>query len=375
MGRAVQPTSGFHLAQSGRIWRILLAALLFLGLSGVDTRLKATPQLPPAPAAEPRVRFTALPQPPATLQAEISALAAGYGEPVGVAVMDVRDGWIAQVSGDVEFPQQSVSKVWVALTLLDQVDRGAWRLQDPVVMRVEDLSVFFQPIYGRYGPDGYATTLDDLLSRALIESDNAAADRLVRQAGGAQVIQQTLARKGIYGVRAGGEERELQSRIAGLTWRPDYGLGGGFKAARARLTPAARDAALEAYLAQPPDGATPMAIVRALAALQRGELLSQQSTRRLVGLMAQATTGPRRLKGGLPPRWSIAHKTGTGPDWRGASVGINDVGLVTAPDGRVYALAVLIRRAARPVPERLAFMQSISQALVRYWENEVEPPY
>jgi beta-lactamase class A len=83
--------------------------------------------------------------------------------------------------------------------------------------------------------------------------------------------------------------------------------------------------------------------------------------------MAQARTGPRRLKGGLPAGWSIAHKTGTGQDFRGASVGINDVGLLTAPDGRTYAVAVMMRQTRKSVPARLAFMQSITRAVAEEW--------
>jgi beta-lactamase class A len=377
MEPAVIRIAGFLFSRAGRAWRAALVVFLIILVCGGGAVLRAKPPL--ALQTPPPARFISRPRSdvpaPAGLQAEISALAAGYGEPVGIAVTDLEEGWTVQSSGEIYFPQQSVSKLWIALTLLDQVDHGAYRLQDPVVMRDADLSVFFQPIHDRYGPDGYATTFEDLLARALIESDNAAADRLVRQVGGAGAIRQTLARKGIAGIDVGGEERELQSRIAGLTWRPEYGLGGAFKTARAQLSPEVRDAALAAYLAQPPDGAAPLAIVQALSALQRGELLSPESTQRLIGLMAQATTGPQRLKGGLPPDWTIAHKTGTGQDWRSASVGINDVGLITAPGGRVYAVAVMIRRTARPVPERLAFMQSISAALVRHWRSEVEPPY
>jgi beta-lactamase class A len=367
---------GYLLSPASRPWRWTLAIALVAALFGTAAALtSARPR-----AAIPIARLIAGASKPATapaaFQQEITALAAGYGEPVGIAVTDVAAGWTAQASGDVAFPQQSVSKLWIALTLLDQVDHGAYRLEDPVVMRLEDLSVFYQPIYARYGPDGFATTLDDLLARALIESDNAAADRLVRQVGGAEAVQAALQRKGLPGIWAGGEERELQARIAGMTWRPEYGLGGAFKAARARLPPAVRDAAMEAYLAQPPDRATPLAIVRALTALQRGELLSGPSTQRMITLMSQASTGPRRLKGGLPPGWALAHKTGTGQDWRGAAVGINDVGLITAPDGQVYAVAVMIRRTRQPVPARLAFMQAVSIAIVRQWslEHGLAPP-
>ena len=383
MARAVQPIAGFLTSRRGRVWRWALAIFALLAAWGVDTSFRGAPARPtqPPPSHEERLRLISKKSPrapaPVGLQAEIRDLAAGYGEPVGIAVADLKDGWIAEASGEADFPQQSVSKIWVALAVLDQVDHGAYRLQDPVVMGPADLSVFYQPVAAMYGPAGFTTTWDDLLARALIESDNAAADRLVRQVGGAAAVQDILARKKIVGIRAGGEERELQARIAGLAWRPEYGFGGAFKIARARLDPATRDAAMAAYVADPPDSATPVAVVKALAALQRGELLSQTSTNRMIGLMQAATTGPRRLKGGLPPDWTIAHKTGTGQDWRGASTGINDVGLITAPDGRVYAMAVMIRRTARPVPERLAFMQSVSAAIVRHWvESRAEaPPY
>ena len=63
-----------------------------------------------------------------------------------------------------------------------------------------------------------------------------------------------------------------------------------------------------------PDGATPAGLATALVALKRGELLSQESTDTFLSTMAEARTGPRRLKGGLPSGWSIAHKTGTDQD-------------------------------------------------------------
>jgi beta-lactamase class A len=87
----------------------------------------------------------------------------------------------------------------------------------------------------------------------------------------------------------------------------------------------------------------------------------------MLGLMGEARTGAMRLRGGLTPGWTLAHKTGTGPDWRGASVGINDVGLLTAPDGRTYAVAVMIRQTSRPASARHAIMQGVTRAVARLW--------
>jgi beta-lactamase class A len=326
-------------------------------------RVRLTAYAPAAPLQPP-----APPAAPAELQARLESLAAAFKEPVGVAVTDVERGWTAQVDGHSAYPQQSVVKVWVALAVMDAVDRGSLKLDQTVVLRPQDRSVFYQPLGARIGNRGFSTTLEDLLRRSLIESDNTANDKLLDEVGGAAVVSALLARKGLEGIGVGGPERVLQAKTAGLKWRPEL-AGWRFKEARAKLSDAVRDKALDTYLAEPPDGARPAALTHALAALKRGQLLSPGSTEVLLGLMGEATTGRQRLRAGLAPGWSIAHKTGTGPDWRGASVGINDVGLITAPDGRTYAVAVMMRQTRQPVPKRLAFMQKVSRAVIEHWRS------
>jgi beta-lactamase class A len=320
-------------------------------LTSLHAPRRARPPAPPAPAE---------------LQAELDELVGRCHEPVGVAVTDVAQGWTAQVDGAGLYPQQSVVKVWVALAVMDAVDRGVLKLDQPVLLTPKDRSVFYQPLGARIGAHGYTTTLHDLLRRALTESDNTANDKLIEEVGGAAAVSAVLAAKGVEGIGVGGPERVLQARTAGLVWGPEL-AGWRFKEARSHLSDEVRDRALQTYLAAPPDGARPAALTAALAELKRGELLSPASTATLLGLMGEARTGYRRLRAGLPPGWSIAHKTGTGPDWRGASVGINDVGLLTAPDGRTYSVAVMMRETKKPIGERMALMQKVSRTVVEYW--------
>ncbi len=307
------------------------------------------------------------PPAPAALQARLDELSAAYGEPVGIAVTDVTEGWTAGVDAETPHPQQSVSKLWVAIAVLKAVDEGLIDVDGSVTLTDEDRSVFFQPVAYNIGRNGYTTEISALLRRAIVQSDNAANDRLMREAGGPDGVGATLQRMGLEGIVVGAYERDLQARIAGLAWQADYGVGWNFQAARERLPRDVREAALEAYLAEPFDGSSPAAITRALAALYRGELLSADSTERLLDLMRRARTGPMRLKGGLPPGWRIAHKTGTGQDYRGASIGINDVGILTAPDGHAYSVAVMMARTRHAVPERLKLMQSVSRAVADEW--------
>ena len=330
----------------------------------------AEPSAPPV-RRDPDLASRPAPPAPPELVSRLAGLDPGFRRPVGVAVMDVDSGWLAAVHGDRAFPQQSVSKLWVAMTILDQVDSGRLSLDQRVVLTDADRSVFNQPVAHLIENGVYETTLRDLLRRALIKSDNAANDKLMALAGGPRAVQAFLTSRGMSGIRLAEDERRLQSRIAGLEWSPELSAYGAFEAARSRLDPEVRAASLDAYVEQPYDGATPAGVVRALAALARGDVLSAASTEFMLQTLGRVTTGPMRLRGGLSPGWRAAHKTGTGQDFRGETFGLNDVGLVTAPDGRIYAVAVLAPQVPKGSPQRLRVFQRVSSTLVDHWRVEV----
>jgi beta-lactamase class A len=358
--------------------RWIAATVLTAALAGAGgwMAVNRAPSVPNAKLTAARLKLATEHAPPApqALQDELDALVRGYGEEVGVAVTDVKTGWTAGVDAERAYPQQSVSKLWVAIALLRAVDEGRMNVDGPVTLTDADRSVFFQPVAYNIGKNGYQTEISALLRRAIVESDNAANDKLMRELGGPVAVAQALDEMGLKDVRVGAYERDLQAKTAGVAWRPEYGVGWNFQAAREALPRAQRQAALDAYLADPLDGASPAGITRTLAALQRGELLSPESTERLLDLMHKVRTGPRRLKGGLPAGWSLGHKTGTGQDFMGASVGINDVGLLTAPDGRSYAVAVMIRRTRQGVPARLELMQAVTRAVAAEWARDRTAP-
>jgi len=300
------------------------------------------------------------------LASEIRAIAASFNGDIGIAVKEIDSGWATAYDGDTFFPQQSVSKFWVALTALDKADRGELSLDAPVTLHREDLTLFHQPIAAQIGANGYTSTVSNLMFRALTQSDNTCNDAVLRRAGGPEAVRAFLRNKGINGIRFGPGERLLQSAIAGVEWKQSYATGGAFYAARNAVPASARHQAFERYIANPMDGATPLGVVDALARLKKGELLSPASTQRLLSIMANTKTGPQRLKGGLEPGWQLSHKTGTGQVLGGVQAGYNDIGIITAPDGRSYATAVLIRRTSAPLAQRMAAMQKTVRAVISY---------
>jgi beta-lactamase class A len=173
-----------------------------------------------------------------------------------------------------------------------------------------------------------------------------------------------IAAKHLGAIRFYNGERALQSKIAGLIWSPSYSIGNAFFEARNALPKRVRKAAFDRYVADPYDGAAPSAIVAALARLKRGELLSHASTDRLLYIMSHTKTGPNRLKGGLERGWTLNHKTGTGQVFGPYQAGYNDIGILTAPDGKSYSVAVMIKLTATSLPVRMKLMNNVVEAVI-----------
>ena len=335
---------------------------------------RPAPMPTPAPGPRPAMPEPARPavgQPPEGLENLIGDQWRLFPGKTGVAIMRIDGGdWVTgRRLGDL-FPQQSVSKTWVAMTVLDQVDQGKLRLGQRVRITRDDLAVFHQPIRDRVVANGEVEeTIQSLLEQAIRASDNTANDSLLRTVGGPQAVRSFIARKNLGAIRFGQGERLMQSMIAGIEWRQEYSIDRRFYAARDALPYAQRKAALDRYLADPVDGASPEAIVRALGRLAKGELLSPESTRLLLDIMSRTSSGPNRLKAGIPAGWRFLHKTGTGQILPPVSTGYNDIGIMTAPDGTRYAVAVMIGDTTAPIPDRMAFMQFVSRTVAAYHQR------
>ena len=185
----------------------------------------------------------------------------------------------------------------------------------------------------------------------------------MRSVGGPDAVRAAIERKGLGAIRFFNGERSLQSKIAGLTWSQSYSIGDAFYKARSALPMPIRRASFDRYLSDPYDGAAPHAVASALARLKRGELLSPASTARLLSTMGQTRTGKARVRAALAPGWKWNHKTGTGQVLNGRIGGINDIGLLTAPDGTVYAMA-LMTIPNRSGGQAQGMMQAVTKAVI-----------
>ena len=330
-------------------YRLLLGLGLFSaawGAHGQQAARDPLAPLPPEPTAAQSAPVTSLVLPPrvapASLRARLDSLGRAFDGRAGISVVSMREGWQADYNATTLFPQQSCSKLWVAITAMDAVDRGKISLNDRVTLGRNDLTLFHQPISAKIlGNGGHTTTLGALLFTAITESDNTANDKLMRSIGGPQAVRDMIAAKQLGSIRFYDGERALQSKIAGLIWSQSYSIGDAFYKARGALPTSVRRASFERYIADPYDGAAPHSVALALARLKRGDLLSPASTQRLLATMGSTKTGALRVRAALKPGWKWSHKTGTGQNFQGRVGGINDIGILTAPDGTDYAMSIM----------------------------------
>ena len=242
------------------------------------------------------------------LSQRIAQLADGRSGRIGVAAIDLATGQEVAVLGDQRFPMASTSKVAIAATFLEGVDKGRWTLnsQFPLMMPVASapFSTAVAPVKA-----GQMMSAARLIELMITRSSNPATDALLAAVGGPKAVNDWARRAGI-------QDFQLTRDIATLV-RDD-----------GKTDPAVH--------IDTRDSATPRAMVQLLAGLHQGRWLSASSRQVILNQMANCRTGTRRIPGQLPTGTSVAHKTGT------LNNTSSDIGFITLPDGRSLALATYV---------------------------------
>jgi beta-lactamase class A len=263
------------------------------------------------------------------LQARLRGIAAGARGKVSVACSLPGTALDCDLNAQGHPPMQSVFKLPVAIAVLRMVEQGKLGLDQPVRFQPSDLFVphEYSPLQDKYPNANVDVPLRELLRLAVSESDNAAADLLLRLASGANPVG------GDAGAAEAEREREAGAKlvndaIAGLGVT-GFHLVDGEHALQREVN------------AQYRNWFEPAGAVELLRRIADRSPLTPEHTQMLVEWMraARLTT---RLKGDLPAGTIVAHKTGTSGVDNGLAHATNDIGLITLPDGRKLAIAVFV---------------------------------
>jgi len=302
----------------------------------------------------------------ARLEKEVGALAARAAPgALGFGLMNLESGEFWVRLGDRSFPMMSVFKLPLGAAALAEVDAGRLSLAETLTIGDKDLSPPLSPIADAW-PARTAYTVDELFTAALRDSDNTAADVLMKRIGGPGAVEAWLQDHKVDEVRVDRYERQLQTDALGMaSFRAAWKGFAAFSAAAATVAPARRHAATLAYMADPRDSATPRGMLGFLRKLDDGELISPASTRRLLGVLEQTPRGADRIRAGLPKDAAFAHKPGTSGADQGLTAAYNDVGIFTLKDRRRYAIAAFLTGSTAPEAERAALFANLGRIAVR----------
>lgn len=303
----------------------------------------------------------------AKLDAGIKTIEQSTKGRLGVGLIDLKDRKSWSYRGAEPFPLQSVFKLPLAIGVLQAVEAGKLKLDQPITVTRNDLSLYHSPLAKAFKGERNDYPLRELLARSTGESDNTAADLLLRLVGGPQALTAVLKDGGVTGISVDRYERVFQPEILGL---PGYGWSEAIDTARfykaIQAIPAAeRKKRLAATLTDRRDAASPDASIAFLEGLAKGTWLRDPSHAALLDkIMLEARTGPNRIKAGLPAGARFAHKTGLGPSADGLNHATNDIGIVTLPDGRRFAIAVYLAGAQVGEKEREAAHAAVARLAV-----------
>ena len=243
------------------------------------------------------------------LEYQLASLAEASHGRIGVAALDLDTGRTVSVLGDQPFPMASTSKIAIVATFLAGVDQGRFRLTDQYPLMLPLPSKKFEGPVAPVHP-GPELSAEQLIELALTRSDNHATDALLAVVGGPAAVTRWVR------TTTGISEFRLDRDIATLV-RDDGAVN-------------------PALVVDRRDSITPVAMVRLLSGLYRGQWLSGSSRNVLLGAMSRCQTGRNRIRALLPEGTAIAHKTGT------LANTASDVGFIVTPDGRNLAVAIYV---------------------------------
>jgi len=261
------------------------------------------------------------------LPALVEEAAAAFDGELSLYVLDVESGDEYGYDADTPTYLSSAIKLAVMLEVLHQVERGQLHWDEALEFGPEDIRDGMHRL-GRVRP-GTRLTVETLLEYMMLDSDNAAADLLIRRVGLENIRAQLVAR----GIQTGpvasllDERRRVYAKLdpRGLQLSPSQIRALGMRdslGARARYlsqlmghsppwTGRELDAAFAAFYAEGVNSASMRQMGHLLAQVARCEGLSEESCERVHALMRECRTGRGRIAAGLPDSAVWAHKTGT----------------------------------------------------------------
>ncbi|WP_126651407.1 CGA/CIA family class A beta-lactamase [Chryseobacterium aureum] len=271
------------------------------------------------------------------LEPKINSILKNKKATVAVSVLGFENGFRYDKNGDKKLPMQSVFKFHIAAAVLNAVDQGKLSLDQKIKLDQSNLlENTWSPLRDQYAGKEVEIPLSEVIEYTVAKSDNNGCDILLRLLGGTQPVQKFMDTKGIKDFQIKYNEEDMHK-----DWNVQY----------------------QNY-------STTRSAANALKKFYDGKLLSKKSTDYLMKVMLSTSTGLNKMVEQLPKNTPVARKTGSsGKNNAGLTGAENEIGIVTLPNGRHYALAVFVSNSTETDAVNCKMISDISREVWEYFNK------
>lgn len=253
---------------------------------------------------------------------------------VAVSILGFENAFNYNKNGEKKLPMQSVFKFHIAAAVLDFVDKGKLSLDQKITLNKSNLlENTWSPLRDKYKDTNTEVPLSEIIDQTVAMSDNNGCDILLQLIGGTQTVQKFMDSKGVTGFQIKFNEEEMHK-----DWKVQY----------------------ENY-------STTNSAVQVLKKFYDGKLLSKKSTDYLMKVMLGTQTGLNKMVEQLPKNTPVARKTGaSGKNKDGLTGAENEIGIVTLPNGKHYAIALFVSNSTETDAVNCKVISDISKTV---WDH------
>jgi beta-lactamase class A len=253
---------------------------------------------------------------------ELAAIERRTGGRLGVALVDAEGRRLIGHRENERFAMCSTFKLPMAAMVLAGAAEGRWPLDEGMPIGRDDI-VSHSPVSERFVARG-ELPMARAAQAILVQSDNAAANLLMRRTGGPEALTRWLRGVGDRVTRLDRYELELNENARG----------------------------------DPRDTTSPLAMAQTTAGIVHGESLAAADRTRLRGWTTDSRTGMRRIRATLPAAWPAGDKTGS------CGNAFNDIAWFDAPNGVSFVLTVYLDRPRVSDAQAEAAIADVARALI-----------
>ena len=273
-----------------------------------------------------------------SLRSKIIDYCTNYKATIGVSVVFIEDSDTLSVNGNKMMPMLSVCKLPIAMCVLNNVDKGLLTLNTPIRITPDDMHEnTWSPLRDKLTTTDTSISLSEIIQYTIIQSDNNGCDLLLRSIRGVETVQSYLHEIGLPNIQVNNSEWEMV-QSPNLIYS---------------------------------NMATPVDITILLNKLYSNNLFSDSCFNFLYKILSDCSTGNNRIRGKLPKGTVVAHKTGTSfTTNKGITLAINDVGIITLPNGKHVALAILVSESSENKETNERIIAEITEIIWKYSVNK-----